>query len=62
VQDDEDVVVVLVQLRAVVARIDVLEVERMEVEVGLQPVSIGRSMWIQRIPDASMISGAATSA
>ena len=43
VQDDEDVVVVLVQLRAVVARVDVLEVERVEVEVGLQPVAIGRA-------------------
>ena len=41
VQDDEDVVVVLVELRRVVARVDVLVVERVEVEVGLEPVAIG---------------------
>jgi hypothetical protein len=40
-QDDEDVVVVLVELRAVVARVDVLVVEGLELEVGLQPVPIG---------------------
>ena len=40
-QDDEDVVVVLVQLRPVVARVDVLVVERVEVEVGFEPVAIG---------------------
>ena len=37
VQDDEEVVVVLVDLRALVARVDVLVVEMMELEVLLQP-------------------------
>ena len=37
VQHDEQVVVVLVDLRALVARADVLVVERVEVEVLLEP-------------------------
>ena len=41
VQNDEDVVVVLVELRALVARVDVLVVERVEVEMLLEPVAIG---------------------
>ena len=41
VQDDEEVVVVLVDLRALVAREDVLVVERVEVEVLLQPGAVG---------------------
>ena len=41
-EDDEDVVVVLVELGAVVARVDVLVVERVEVEVRLEPVAVGR--------------------
>ena len=66
VQDDEDVVVVLVELRAVVPGVHVLEVERVE-RRSSPPASRGRrvrgdSMWIQRSPAASMISGAATSA
>src|SRR5436190_3531095 len=40
VQDDEQVVVVLVDLRALVAREDVLVVQRVEVEVLLQPGAI----------------------
>ena len=40
-EDDEDVVVVLVELRAVVARVDVLVVERVEVEMRLEPVAVG---------------------
>ena len=40
-QDDEDVVVVLVELGAVVARVDVLVVERVEVEMRLEPVAVG---------------------
>ena len=40
VQHDEDVVVVLVELRALVAREDVLVVERVEIEVLLQPVAV----------------------
>ena len=42
VQDDEQVVVVLVDLRALVAREDVLVVERVEVEVLLQPGPVDR--------------------
>ena len=42
VQDDEQVVVVLVELRALVARVDVLVVERVELEVLLEPVAVGR--------------------
>jgi hypothetical protein len=41
VQDDEEVVVVLVDLRALVAREDVLVVEGMELEVLLQPRAVG---------------------
>ena len=41
VQHDEDVVVVLVELRALVAREDVLVVERVEIEVLFQPVAVG---------------------
>ena len=41
VQDDEHVVVVLVQLGALVARVDVLVVERVEVEPALEPVAVG---------------------
>jgi hypothetical protein len=37
VQDDEQVVVVLVDLRALVAREDVLVIERVEVEALLEP-------------------------
>ncbi len=44
VQHDEHVFVVLVQLRAVVPGVDVLVVERMELEVGLEPVPI-RKPW-----------------
>ena len=40
VQDDEQVVVVLVHLRALVARVDVLVVERVEVEVLLEPGAV----------------------
>ena len=43
VQDDEEVVVVLVDLRALVARVDVLVVEMMELEVLLQPRPVGRA-------------------
>jgi hypothetical protein len=43
VEHDEQVVVVLVDLRALVARADVLEVERVEVEVLLQPGHVGRA-------------------
>ena len=42
VQDDEQVVVVLVDLRALVAREDVLVVERVELEVLLQPGAVDR--------------------
>ena len=42
VQDDEQVVVVLVDLRALVAREDVLVVERVEVEVLLEPGAVDR--------------------
>ena len=42
VQDDEQVVVVLVDLRALVAAADVLVVERVEVEVLLQPRAVAR--------------------
>ena len=41
VQDDEQVVVVLVDLRALVARVDVLVVERVEVEALLEPGLVG---------------------
>ena len=41
VQDDEQVVVVLVDLRALVAGEDVLVVERVEVEVLLEPRAVG---------------------
>ena len=41
VQDDEEVVVVLVDLRALVAREDVLVVERVELEVLLEPGALG---------------------
>ena len=40
-QHDEDVVVVLIELRALVAREDVLVVERVEIEVLFQPVAVG---------------------
>jgi len=40
VEDDEDVVVVGVELRALVARVDVLEVERVEVEMLLEPFAV----------------------
>jgi hypothetical protein len=53
VQHDEQVVVVLVDLRALVARADVLVVERVELEVLLEPRAVdrrGRSMLIQRRP------------
>jgi hypothetical protein len=43
VQHDEQVVVVLVDLRALVAREDVLVVERMELEALLQPRLVDRS-------------------
>jgi hypothetical protein len=43
VQDDEEVVVVLVDLRALVAAVDVLVVERVEVEVLLQPRAVDRA-------------------
>src|SRR4051794_20641980 len=43
VQDDEQVVVVLVDLRALVAREDVLVVERVEHEALLQPCLVGRA-------------------
>ena len=43
VQDDEQVVVVLVDLRALVARGDVLVVERVEVEVLLEPGAVDRA-------------------
>jgi hypothetical protein len=43
VQDDEEVVVVLVDLRALVARVDVLVVELMKLEVLLQPRAVGRA-------------------
>ena len=42
VQDDEQVVVVLVDLRPLVARADVLVVERVEVEVLLEPGPVDR--------------------
>ena len=42
VQHDEQVVVVLVDLRALVAREDVLVVERVEVEALLEPGLVGR--------------------
>jgi len=42
VQDDEQVVVVLVELRALVAREDVLVVERVELEALLQPRLVDR--------------------
>ena len=42
VQDDEQVVVVLVDLRALVAREDVLVVERMELEALLEPRLVDR--------------------
>ena len=41
VQDDEDVVVVLVELGPIVARVHVLVVERVEVELLLEPLTIG---------------------
>ena len=43
VQDDEQVVVVLVDLRALVAAVDVLVVEGVEVEVLLQPGPVDRA-------------------
>src|SRR4029077_10089588 len=43
VQDDEEVVVVLVDLRALVAREDVLVVERVEVEALLEPSAMAVS-------------------
>jgi hypothetical protein len=43
VQHDEDVVVVLIELRALVAREDVLVIEGVEIEVLLKPVPIGRA-------------------
>ena len=43
VQDDEDVVVVRVELRALVAGVDVLEVERVELEVLLEPLAVGQA-------------------
>ena len=42
-EDDEDVVVVGVELRALVPRVDVLEVERVEVEVLLEPLAVGET-------------------
>ena len=42
-QDDEDVVVVRVELRALVARVDVLVVEGVEVEALLEPLAVGQS-------------------
>jgi hypothetical protein len=42
VQDDEQVVVVFVDLRALVAREDVLVVERVELEVLLEPGAVDR--------------------
>ena len=43
VQDDEEVVVVLVDLRALVARGDVLVVEGVELEVLLEPGAVDRA-------------------
>ena len=43
VQDDEEVVLVLVDLRALVPREDVLVVERVELEVLLEPGALGRA-------------------
>jgi hypothetical protein len=43
VQDDEDVVVVRVELGALVARVDVLVVEGVEVESLLEPVAVGQA-------------------
>jgi hypothetical protein len=43
VEDDEEVVVVLVDLRALVARVDVLVVERVEVEALLEPRLVDRA-------------------
>jgi hypothetical protein len=43
VEDDEEVVVVDVDLRPLVAREDVLEVERVEVEVLFQPAALERT-------------------
>ena len=40
VEDDEDVVVIRVELRALVARVDVLEIERVEIEVLLEPFAM----------------------
>jgi hypothetical protein len=42
VENDEEVVVVLVDLRALVARADVLVVERVELEVLLEPGAVDR--------------------
>ena len=42
VEHDEQVVVVLVDLRPLVARVDVLVVERVEVEALLEPGAVGR--------------------
>ena len=60
VQDDEQVALVLVDLRALVAREDVLVVERVEVEVLFQPRAVGlpRALDVDpaRGPSASTIS------
>ena len=60
VQDDEEVVLVLVDLRALVAREDVLVVERVEVEVLLEPGAIDRARALDvdpaQTPAASTIS------
>ena len=43
VEDDEEVVVVRVELRALVARVDVFPVERVEVVVLLEPLAVGEA-------------------
>ena len=42
-EDDEQVVVVDVELRALVPGVDVLPVERVEVEVLLEPLAVGEA-------------------
>src|SRR4051794_1795924 len=50
VQDDEEVVVVLVDLRALVAREHVLVVEGMELEALLEPRAVGRPRALDVVP------------
>src|SRR5205085_5919625 len=54
-QNDEEVVVVLVELRALVARADVLVVERVELEVLLEPGLVDRAGTLDVDPTQTVV-------